>query len=228
MKDLMPPINTPDNVFRDGNPATGVQGDIVPALWLNDVQSAVRDTQKELISVLNEAGIAINEIKNDQLLQAILKLTSTRSIPVGIPLPWPIPTPPAGWMKCNGAAFNKSAYPLLALVYTSGSLPDLRGEFIRGFDDGRGIDPGRGLMSGQQDAQQNITGTFGVNVNGIFSVGSGAFALAGAVVNSTPANEITPNTSTRTQISIDASRQVRTALETRPRNIAFNYIVRAA
>ncbi|WP_240042888.1 phage tail protein [Photorhabdus luminescens] len=38
-------------------------------------------------------------------------------IPVGIPLPWPTDIPPNGWVKCNGAIFDKSLYPKLAEVY---------------------------------------------------------------------------------------------------------------
>ncbi|EPP1148829.1 phage tail protein [Yersinia enterocolitica] len=79
MKNIMPPIDTPDNIFHDGNPATGEQGTIVPGLWLTNVQGAIRNTQQELISVLAEAGIEIDESKNNQLLLAILKLITTRS-----------------------------------------------------------------------------------------------------------------------------------------------------
>ncbi|CFQ99025.1 hypothetical protein CBW58_05725 [Yersinia frederiksenii] len=79
MKNIMPPIDTPDNIFHDGNPATGEQGTIVPGLWLTNVQGAIRNTQQELISVLAEAGIEINESANNQLLLAILNLISTRS-----------------------------------------------------------------------------------------------------------------------------------------------------
>ncbi|WP_220788953.1 tail fiber protein, partial [Klebsiella aerogenes] len=49
------------------------------------------------------------------------------SVPAGIPMPWPAETPPAGWLKCNGANFNTSTYPLLAKAYPAGKLPDLRG-----------------------------------------------------------------------------------------------------
>ena len=70
-------------------------------------------------------------------------------IPVGFPLPWPQATPPDGWLKCNGAAFDKAKYPKLAVAYPSGNLPDLRGEFLRGWDDGRGVDAGRALLSAQ-------------------------------------------------------------------------------
>lgn len=74
MKNIMPPINTPDNAFHDGNPATGEQGTIVPGLWLNNSQDATRNIQQELISVLTGAGIEIDESKNNQLLDSILKL----------------------------------------------------------------------------------------------------------------------------------------------------------
>lgn len=71
------------------------------------------------------------------------------ALPVGVPVPWPSVTPPTGWLKCNGAAFSAEEYPELAKVYPTNKLPDLRGEFIRGWDDGRGIDSGRTLLSAQ-------------------------------------------------------------------------------
>ncbi|OVZ91325.1 phage tail protein [Yersinia hibernica] len=79
MKNIMPPINTPDKSFHDGNPATGEQGTIVSAEWLNNAQGSIRNTQQELISVLTEAAIEIDENKTNQLLLAILNLISTRS-----------------------------------------------------------------------------------------------------------------------------------------------------
>ncbi len=79
------------------------------------------------------------------------------ALPVGVPVPWPSATPPTGWMKCNGSSFNLTSYPALAAVFPSGVLPDLRGEFIRGWDDGRGVDTGRVLLSSQGDAIRNIT-----------------------------------------------------------------------
>ena len=50
-------------------------------------------------------------------------------------------------------------YPKLAKAYPTNKLPDLRGEFIRGWDDGRGIDNRRNLLSAQSDTIQNIVGT---------------------------------------------------------------------
>jgi len=77
--------------------------------------------------------------------------------PVGTPLPWPSATPPSGWLICNGQTFNTAQYPLLAKAYPGGKLPDLRGSFIRGLDQGRGIDSGRAILSEQRASV--VTGT---------------------------------------------------------------------
>lgn len=84
--------------------------------------------------------------------------------PVGIPHPWPLVTAPLGWLICNGATFDKAMYPYLASAYPSGKLPDLRGEFIRGWDNGRGVDPGRSLLAWQDDMIKNIA-TRSVHIN---------------------------------------------------------------
>lgn len=79
-------------------------------------------------------------------------------IPVGSVVYFAANSIPIGYLKCNGALVSTTAYPRLFEVigYTYGGsgahfrLPDLRGEFVRGFDDGRGIDPGRGFASWQK------------------------------------------------------------------------------
>ncbi|EBE2442734.1 shikimate transporter [Salmonella enterica subsp. enterica serovar Infantis] len=59
------------------------------------------------------------------------------SYPVGAPIPWPSDTIPAGYALMQGQSFDKSAYPLLALAYTSGIIPDLRRLVIKGAGNGR-------------------------------------------------------------------------------------------
>lgn len=76
-----------------------------------------------------------------------LALGAGSALPVGGPIPWPLAAAPAGWLKCNGASFTAVQYPKLARAYPGLKLPDLRGEFLRGWDDGRGVDSGRGLLS---------------------------------------------------------------------------------
>ncbi|WP_445496694.1 phage tail protein [Photorhabdus sp. SF281] len=134
--------------------------------------------------------------------------------PVGPPIPWPQPNPPSGYLTCNGQAFNKSLYPQLAAAYPSGTLPDLRGEFIRGWDDGRGVDSGRGILSYQegQAPVSAIKGYWDNNWNNGTRRDTGFSAATG-----------TNNGSFHTIIQ-----EYENQRETRPRNIAFNYIVRAA
>ncbi|HAH1420948.1 TPA: phage tail protein [Escherichia coli] len=161
------------------------------------------------------------------------------ALPVGVPVPWPSATPPTGWLKCNGAAFSAEEYPELAKAYPTNKLPDLRGEFIRGWDDGRGVDSGRTILNSQGDAIRNITGTIGarheISSLCFFGNGSGAFfgndeEMYDPVVikaESTGKSSVSM-TDRHIYANLDVSRVVPTATENRPRNIAFNYIVRAA
>lgn len=158
---------------------------------------------------------------------ANLGLGAGSAIPVGVPVPYPLAVPPAGWMKCNGSSFNLTSYPALAAVFPSGVLPDLRGEFIRGWDDGRNVDSGRALLSQQSDAMQNVTGYLSDNTMGSASSASGVFR----VDSGTGVKYAAPSTGSAFSfygVTLDLSRSARTSAETRPRNIAFNYIVRAA
>ncbi|GKX50045.1 phage tail protein [Budvicia aquatica] len=153
-----------------------------------------------------------------------------RVIPAWMPIACPMADAPAGYLKCNGAAFDKELYPELAMGYPSGKLPDLRGEFIRGWDDGRGVDEGRAILNAQGDAIRNITGRFwdivyqrntGASVEGVFYMDEN-------ILNMRTFHSGEINTPTGDSIYFSADRVVPTASENRPRNIAFLYIVRAA
>ncbi|EIM0431465.1 tail fiber protein [Salmonella enterica subsp. enterica serovar Cerro] len=61
------------------------------------------------------------------------------SHPVGAPIPWPSDNIPAGYALMQGQAFDKSAYPKLALAYPSGIIPDLRRLIIKGGYVGRAV-----------------------------------------------------------------------------------------
>ncbi|EFN8708226.1 phage tail protein [Escherichia coli O130] len=160
-------------------------------------------------------------------LLAYLGLGEGSALPVGVPVPWPSATPPTGWLKCNGAAFSAEEYPELAKAYPTKKLPDLRGEFIRGWDDGRDVDSGRALLSEQLDAMQNVTGSLSDNTMGSSLSASGVFNIG----SSSGVKYAAPSAGSAFSfysITLDLSRSARTSAETRPRNIAFNYIVRAA
>ncbi|EKS2122622.1 TPA: phage tail protein [Salmonella enterica] len=165
-----------------------------------------------------------SDIENVSVFLQNLGLGEGSALPVGVPVPWPSATPPTGWLKCNGAAFSAEEYPELAKAYPGLKLPDLRGEFIRGWDDGRGVDIGRILLSAQGDAIRNITGSI-TDIR--FNVSA---ATAGVFTNTIngPASGDSAGSGSARNVIFDASRVVPTASENRPRNIAFNYIVRAA
>ncbi|EHM47035.1 phage tail-collar fiber domain-containing protein [Yokenella regensburgei] len=132
-------------------------------------------------------------------------------VPPGVPLPWPSSNPPDGYVVCVGQSFNTSTFPRLAAAYPAGYLPDMRGVFIRGWDNGRGVDPGRGINSlqyGQAPASGIQRGAWG----------SYAQLNRGINVMIGTDNDGYPN----------VTQESESQRETRPINVAFNYIVRAA
>ncbi|ECO1612300.1 hypothetical protein AHT45_18710 [Salmonella enterica subsp. enterica serovar Paratyphi B] len=71
MKPLMPPIDTPDQVFHGGDPSTGELGTICSAEWLNNVQGNIRNIQAECIAILQATGFTPDDTKDGQLWEAI-------------------------------------------------------------------------------------------------------------------------------------------------------------
>lgn len=132
---------------------------------------------------------------------------------------------PAGFLSCDGALVSRTIYAslfsVIGTVYGAGdgattfALPDLRGEFIRALDEGRGVDSGRTLGSAQADALQNITGSALIRSPG--SPNSGAFTQT----VSTPVAYGSSSSASQYTLNFDASLVARTAAETRPRNVAL-------
>lgn len=196
---------------------------------------AALDTLNELAAALgndpNFATTMTNALAGKQPLDSTLTTLSGKTadgiieylglgegsaLPVGVPVPWPTATAPGGWLKCNGAAFTASQYPKLALVYPTLVLPDLRGEFLRGWDDGRGVDSGRTLLSTQAGS--------------VIRQSAGPTASSSTNPANVWDNESFDSITSKTLWgSINATVQVAGGRvgTVRPRNIAFNYIVRA-
>lgn len=124
-------------------------------------------------------------------------------------------TAPTGWLKANGAAISRSAYAaLFAAIGTSygagdGSttfnVPDLRGEFVRSLDDGRGVDSGRGIGSFQSHQIQTHNHQLNGNAYG-----------SGAQENGAPSALDDWNTRGMIRWTHNAGGN-----ETRPRNVAM-------
>lgn len=155
-------------------------------------------------------------------------------IPIGQIAFYAMNAVPAGWLQCNGSFVSKTTYPGLfnAIGYTYGGsgdsfrLPDLRGEFIRGWDNGRGVDAGRTFGSSQQESvgQVNIPGVASSYAGEHWmswsqdqnSFTAGFTRTAYAAANPGVTAKLTPFT-----LSINANS------EARPRNVALMPCIKA-
>lgn len=144
--------------FKEGDVLTGDPATSLSAAWFNN-------TQEEICNVIEGAGLTLNADDRTQLKQAIQALISaaagSAAVPAGAVAHFARSTVPTGWLEANGAAVSRTTYAALfaAIGTTFGggngtttfNLPDLRGEFIRGWDNGRGVDSGRSFGTAQGD-----------------------------------------------------------------------------
>ena len=161
-----------------------------------------------------------------------------------------IATVPTGYLECNGAAVSRTTYSVLFGIigtqYGAGdgsstfNLPDLRGEFVRGFDHGRGVDSGRSIGSSQGDLFESHDHDADASANsnvsdpghrhpsrGYGTDDDGGNQFTGSGNNDLRNNAIEDaNTgiTVSTNVSIDVDNEG--GAETRPRNIAMMYIIK--
>ncbi|WP_247162869.1 tail fiber protein [Escherichia coli] len=183
------------------------------------------------LTALTSVGRAILGKTSIQSVLDYLGLGEGSALPVGVPVPWPSATPPTGWLKCNGAAFSSEKYPNLAKAYPTNKLPDLRGEFIRGWDDGRGVDAGRALLSIQTGMLEKhrhiVVANDGYDTKDeweLATIFKKTYTQGRGLDASNTGGNLIPSPTLHSRRSIGNTG----GSETRPRNIAFNYIVRAA
>jgi phage-related tail fiber protein len=148
----------------------------------------------------------------DTKIKAITDSIVSR-VPPGVIMMYGSNTPPSGWLECNGAAISRTTYSALFSVigttYGSGNgtttfnLPDLRGEFIRGWDHGRGVDPERVLGSSQEDEFKRHSHQIG------------AWSTSGPY----PADELRTGEPGGRTTEVGGT-------ETRPRNVALMFIIK--
>jgi phage-related tail fiber protein len=163
------------------------------------------------------------------------ELPTVLAVPAGVVLWFAADAPPAGFLECDGAAISRNAYDALFAVigeiFGSGdcestfALPDLRGEFLRGWDNGRGVDAGRVFGTAQGFAMQNIEGAVQTrkvsNDAGMFFGASGPFTVS--FDGTTSASDVSLGSSNRDRVvlNFDASKVVDTDVETRSRNVSL-------
>lgn len=158
-------------------------------------------------------------------LEVYSKTETDQKMPTGGVVYFPRATAPTGWLKANGAAVSRTAYAALfaAIGTTFGAgdgintfnLPDLRGEFIRGLDDGRGINTGRALGSNESDSigphrHKLRSGINGQNPQDLGTITSDPAALKNAT-----------QTTILTQDNNIYDSGTGIGSETRPRNVAL-------
>lgn len=144
------------------DPTTGISRHWDGTAWTQvqrvPVGEAVTDSAGKIVSYKTYDYGLINYLRASEIV--VDKLTVADDGTAGKVAYFARSTAPAGWLKVNGASLSKAAYANLfaAIGYTFGgsgdafNLPDLRGEFIRGFDDGRGVDTGRSFGSYQAES----------------------------------------------------------------------------
>jgi len=171
--------------------------------------------------------------------------TPPQAVPSGTISAFGMTTPPQGWLKCNGAAISRTTYAsLFAAIGTvwgvgDGSttfrVPDLRGLFLRGADEGRGQDSGRSFASFQSDQNKahnhgGVTGNSGAHSHSYtdHDTVSGQFVYEGTrsfgyqIFN-------TPRQTQRTTATVpDHSHAINSdgGVEARPKNIAIIYAIK--
>ncbi|HHW1021405.1 TPA: phage tail protein [Escherichia coli] len=142
---------------------------------------------------------------------------------IGVPFFWPSAAMPNSvidswsgmvFLKFNGAKFSATDYPVLAKVFPSLVLPEARGDFIRIWDDGRGADGGRELLSWQ--AATNFSQRAG-------NIGEGA----GHAINFHDGIAGNQPGFSRFNFTSNSVGDGVNFVAVRPRNIAFNFLVRA-
>mgnify|MGYP006921298388 CR=1 FL=1 len=161
----------------------------------------------------------------------------------GIVVAWPGEVLKKNSLWCDGAEYDAKKYLATAKalwsptkgmyiyggsgVYPNGTFktPDIRGYFIRGLDGGRGVDIGRILGSLQADALQGhihqVVSSAGGNIN---RPEGGTVGGVSATPPAAPIGTATP-TYASTMLNNGVDGVPRTASETRPMNIALNYII---
>lgn len=147
--------------------------------------------------------------------------SSASGVPAGTVAYFAANAVPAGWLKANGATVSRTAYAALFLAIgttygagdgsTTFKLPDCRGEFLRGLDDGRGVDTGRVIGSAQ--ASQNLSHNHGGSTGGHEMAFSGTYN--GSVMQQAMKEAVYNAANHTHSISSDGG------TESRPRNVAM-------
>lgn len=149
-------------------------------------------------------------------------------VPVGTVIMHAAIAAPSGYLPCDGGSFSATTYPKLYTLLGANRTPDMRGLFVRGYDTRNTVDPdgaSRAIGSTQGDAIRNMTGY----VNGGFEFAAKIEqngVLYGTVGHRGVDTSYGGQDNDNMRVYFDASRQVPTAAENRPKNINLLYCIK--
>lgn len=175
------------------------------------------------------AGSALTRVITPASLKAVLD--QLVFIPPGAIMPFAGPNQPDGWLICDGGQVSRTTRAALFAAIgtrygpgngsTTFNLPDLRGEFVRGWDQGRGIDAGRVLGSTQSNAD-NRTAEFQTAIDPAGEQGVGTTSISGT--GGWSDWRVTGRSPDGNDVHIRF--QSNGVTDTRPRNIALLYCIK--
>lgn len=153
------------------------------------------------------------------------------AVPSGTVITVAMGAAPTGYLKCDGTVVSRATYAALfaaiGTTYGAGdgsttfALPDLRGEFVRGLDDGRGIDAARALGSAQAGAME-------AHSHMVANSGTGSGGTSGALARQTSVGGDTEYIlqGIGGTANVYPTSDAGSGTETRPRNVALLYCIK--
>ena len=232
----LPGVNTRGNQDTTGNATTATYAGQIAARKIGGVTfNAKTDIDLPGVNIKGNQDTSGNAATATRLQNAVcingIPFDGSKDInatPAGAVQFFAMDTAPVGWLKANGAAVSRTSYASLYAAIgtrfgagdgkTTFNLPDLRGEFLRAYDEGRGVDDGRQLGSRQSDTVQRMTGEIGDITFVGKDYSDGVFSREN--VSTAKIGTVTPLT-LNFQVKFDNAAVARTSAETRPRNIAL-------
>lgn len=226
-------------LFAPQGPAGAGTGDLLASNNLSDVDDpnaaisnlGLGPVATDTIVPISRGGTGVTSLGE---LQAL-----TGTSPIGEIIMWPSASAPTGFLKCDGSPVSRSQYQDLFTVigteFGSGdgtstfNLPDLRGEFVRGFDDGRGVDNNRILNSNQSDSagpHRHFITANGLSDGQSLVSSTESVAARGRPGYPFGSDSLYALTGQPDEANIGRTSENNSGGETRPRNVALVFCIR--
>lgn len=241
--------------FHDNADLSGQDATYIDPTWCNHVQEEIasvveehepldpnnKNQLKAALFALFATNDDLDEV-DDRLTTAITALASAIQpflVKTGTIETWATNVCPTGYLECSGDAVSRTTYADLFSVLgtsfgvgdgtTTFNLPDLRGEFIRGWDHGRGVDSGRSLGSFQAATSVGVGDTNSTDL-AVVSLHNTVDDTISTIRSALNGEESTADVSKLSVISAAALTDPLTVanatMSVRPRNIALMFIIK--